>query len=257
MIGYIDITDEMHYEFDMTFDTELGTINADVFSCGVGFTLNPISGMSSLHAVDLTFYIPGLGSVSCQDLGTDAVSLCNWPPPAIGETYHFEVDYTQSWVNIRFGDHIIYSKPKSGHATDSLTPCYVAGESLYFLDTPVMVPAEQVTLSDFMVSTQETIDMSFVEFPTTSLVVAAWALAGDETADTNTPLKSQVVDSEEGIDLLSMAMGIAIGVGFSAVTALLVVLVMRRRERKRSTVTSTSRESGSTTASLDMTEVNA
>ena len=153
IIGYIDVTDEMHYEFDITFDAALGDTNADIFSCGVGFAQTSMGPFGS----GFRFGIPGVGEVSCDDFEfADASNLCygNFLGPVTGETYHLEIDFTQSWVNVRQSGQVIYSKHKDRHATNQNAPCYVSADTLLLLGIPILVPAEHVTLSNLMVTSE-------------------------------------------------------------------------------------------------------
>jgi len=150
-IAYFDLTDQMHWEMDIEIHSLPSSNWANILRGGVGGT-NGANPSVFLHPTagddDATYkgfwvrYPSGTGSSS------EGVAVGN--AVVIGETYHLEFDFTQTWLRIMIDGHTVYDSAKATHETHDSVRLYLSGWSY---------DAADVTVSNLVVSSVARCDL--------------------------------------------------------------------------------------------------
>jgi hypothetical protein len=113
IIGYVPIEDEMHFELDVVVHSWPESTWENFFHCGSsnsirypGVWLHPSSASEGFR-----MHIP---------------SEPGWvgAPLVLGDTYHIEMEYTQSWLSVTINGESVYDASKSSHTTYDSQPVY-------------------------------------------------------------------------------------------------------------------------------------
>lgn len=116
IIGYVAIEDEMHFELEVVVHSWPESTWENFFHCGStndirspGIWLYPSSASDGFR-----MHIPELNS----DPGWVGAPL------VLGDTYHIEIEYTQSWLSVTINGETVYDAAKLSHATYDSQPVY-------------------------------------------------------------------------------------------------------------------------------------
>jgi len=126
LLTAVDIYDAMHFEMDITVHSLQASGWRNIFRCGSTSKLKmPHIAIHSNADDDGTtagrFHI----KYSTEKTWDDGPNLVGDALVA-GETYHLEIDWTQSWITMRIDGETVYDAAKSKHANYENLPCYAS-----------------------------------------------------------------------------------------------------------------------------------
>jgi hypothetical protein len=125
IIGYISIGEEMHFELDVTIHS-LPSAWASVFHCGSPKGM--WSGMPGiwLHRNSATDGANFEGFRTCWTHDDDSHDGIQTDKLTVGQTYHLEIDITESLYTVTQNGVVQSSKSKADHTTYDSLVCYAS-----------------------------------------------------------------------------------------------------------------------------------
>ena len=117
-IGYVDLTDEMHFEMDINVNSFLNsTCNVIQLKWVFRVYIFPSSSQQGGAQQGFTVGYPTGTSSTWVNVGDALIAE---------QTYHLEVDVTQNWVRIQIDGKIETDSSKASHTTQEDVPLYVS-----------------------------------------------------------------------------------------------------------------------------------
>ena len=118
-IGYVDLTDEMHFEMDIKVNSIPSSDLCNVIYLYPVFRIfiHPSSGQQGGTVQGFYLRYP---------TGTSDTGIYVGDALVAGQTYHLEVDVTQNWVRIQIDGEIEIDSSKVSHTTKEDLPLYVS-----------------------------------------------------------------------------------------------------------------------------------
>jgi len=131
IITTVDIGDQMHYEMDITVHSVQSSGWTSIFHCGN----DEYTRMPAIYLDDTADNVDGTweGFYFAYTTATsDQWGLYDGRPGPVmdalvaGQTYHVQIDWTQSWIRIEVDGEAVWEVATSEHVTRQDLPCYLS-----------------------------------------------------------------------------------------------------------------------------------
>jgi len=202
-IGFVDLLDAMHFEFDFTVTEWPSSGWGGLLQCGSGNNDRYPLVMVQPNSNTLGFY-----TWFRDGEGASATGGYSNAPLQLNQEYHLDIDFTQSELTVSLDDVVVLQKAKGTHSVQSQVPCGVFSNNFN---------AATATVSNLMIGPPlSSSDGSAMQSHTAS---------GEQSAAATTEWSSSLV--------VGMVAVVAFGVG--AMSAVALLKLKQNRQKKAAT----------------------
>jgi len=137
LIGYIDVTETMHFTMDVRVHSIPSTGFRNVFQ------VDDDPGIPAIHihgsAGETDAYYQGFWILYPEGDGVKSTGAAVGNALENRKSYRIKIDFTQSWIRIQIDGRTLLDTPKEPHATRLNVPVYVSSPSNAYLAADVSV----------------------------------------------------------------------------------------------------------------------